>query len=247
MSARPAAIKRRPVKKTGGNTAAVIVAAGSSLRMGDGVKKQFLKVNGIPVLARTMQSFEECRLIGEIIVVAKEEDLLYVSDLAAEYHIRKLTAVVAGGDTRAASARCGFERISARAKYVAIHDGARCLVTPAEIEKVCRAAFRYKAASAATRVSDTVKLATRTAFVDSTLDRNHIYLAATPQIFSANLYRAALTNEAATANLTDDNQLMELLPHRVKLVECSKENIKITYPEDVSLAEFYLDRREGLR
>ena len=131
MATKATAIKRRPAaKKPGGNTAAVIVAAGSSLRMGGKVSKQFMKVNGIPVLARTMQAFEDCKLIGEIIVVAQEEEITHVSDLAARYHISKLTAVIAGGETRALSAQRGFEKISPRAKYVAIHDGARCLITP---------------------------------------------------------------------------------------------------------------------
>lgn len=226
-------------------TAAVIVAAGSSLRMGSGIKKQFLKVNGIPVLARTLQSFESCRLIDEIVVVAKEEDILCVNELALEYRISKLSAVVAGGKTRAASARCGFEQISACAGYVAVHDGARCLVTPEEIERVCLAAYEQKAATAAVSVTDTVKRVDANGFVAETLDRRNIFLAATPQIFSVELYRRAL--EAENTDFTDDNQLIELLPHPVKIVECSRDNIKITYPEDVSLAEFILNRRERLQ
>lgn len=226
-------------------TAAVIVAAGSSLRMGSGIKKQFLKVNGIPVLTRTLQSFESCRLIDEIVVVAKEEDILCVNELAAEYQISKLSAVVAGGKTRAASARCGFEQISTCAGYVAVHDGARCLVTPEEIERVCLAAYEQKAATAAVPVTDTVKRVDANGFVSETLDRRNIFLAATPQIFSVELYRRAL--EAENTDFTDDNQLIELLPHPVKIVECSRDNIKITYPEDVSLAEFILNRRERLQ
>lgn len=226
-------------------TAAVIVAAGSSLRMGNDIKKQFLKVKAVPVLLRTLQSFEACDRIDEIVVVAKEEDVAAVRELAAEYQIAKLTAVVVGGATRAISAKLGFERIDPDMQYVAIHDGARCLVTPEEIERVCLAAYEQGAATAAVPVTDTVKRADESGFIADTLDRRSIFLAATPQIFSVELYRRAL--EAECIDFTDDNQLIELLPHPVKIVECSRDNIKITYPEDVSLAEFILNRREGLQ
>lgn len=226
-------------------TAAVIVAAGSSLRMGAEVSKQFLEVKGVPVLARTLQAFEKCAVINEIVIVTKAEEISSVRALAQDYGIKKLTDVIAGGDTRAASAKNGFARISADAAYVAVHDGARCLITPAEIEQVCRVAYRFEAASAAVAVTDTVKRASADGFVEETLDRRYVYLAATPQVFSTELYRAALATENLEA--TDDNQLIESLPHPIKLVECSKENIKITYPEDIPLAEFFLDRREGAR
>ena len=225
-------------------TAAIIVAAGSSHRMGESVSKQFLEVKGVPVLVRTLQSFEACPEISRIVVVTKESFIPAVLEMAEVYGIQKLTAVVAGGDTRAASARCGFEAIGNDVTHVAIHDGARCLITPKEIAAVCLSAYRHGAATAAIPVTDTVKLATKDGVIATTLDRRRIHLAATPQIFDTELYRKALATGNTEA--TDDNQLVEALPHPVKLVECSRENIKITFPEDIPLAEFYLSRREGL-
>lgn len=231
--------KKRP------HTSAIIVAAGSSTRMGSTVSKQFLEVAGIPVLARTLLAFENTKQIDEIIVVARQSELALVSELATKWRISKLAAVVTGGDTRAASVKNGFLHVHHTAKFVAIHDGARCLVTPEMIEKVCRAAYRHKAATAACTVFDTVKTATRRGFIAKTVDRSSVYLATTPQIFSTNLYRAALETVKNAELLTDDNQLMERLPYPVKLVDCGKDNLKITEPRDMRLAEFILKEREG--
>lgn len=229
--------KKRP------KTAAIIVAAGSSTRMGAEVSKQFLEVSGLPVLARTLLAFEKADVIDEIIVVARGCDLALVADLAQKHGITKLAAVVAGGDTRANSVKNGFLHVHHTAKFVAIHDGARCLVTPDMIDRVCRAAYRHKAATAAYPVIDTVKTATNRGFVAKTIDRRTVFLATTPQVFSANLYRAALETVKSAELLTDDNQLIERLPHPIKLVDCGKENIKITEPGDIPLAEFILEQR----
>ncbi|MBE6554834.1 MAG: 2-C-methyl-D-erythritol 4-phosphate cytidylyltransferase [Ruminococcaceae bacterium] len=223
---------------------AILVAAGSSTRMGTAVSKQFLEVGGIPVLARTMMTFESSPLIGEIIVVARKEDMIEVGALATKHHITKLAAVIEGGDTRALSVRKGFSRVGARFPFVAIHDGARCLVTPEIIEGVCRAAYRHKAATAACRVSDTVKLANSKGFIESTVNRDKVFLATTPQVFDVNLYRGALETVKDFEHLTDDNQLIESLPFAVKLVECDRTNIKITEPSDIRYAEFILGERE---
>ena len=230
--------KRRP------KTAAIVVAAGSSSRMGGAVSKQFLEVAGLPVLTHTLLAFENTDVIDEIVVVARANELATVAELAAKHGITKLAAVVAGGDTRAQSVKNGFLHVHHTAKFVAIHDGARCLVTPDMIERVCRAAYHHKAATAACPVSDTVKTATSRGFVAKTIDRKTVFLATTPQVFSANLYRAALETVKGAELLTDDNQLIERLPHPIKLVDCGKENIKITEPSDIPLAQFILEQRE---
>ena len=231
--------KKRP------HTSAIIVAAGNSTRMGGGVSKQFLLLDGLPVLARTLLAFEGTREIDEIVVVARTEDLGAVSELAAAHGITKLAAVVAGGATRAESVKNGFLHVHHLTKFVAIHDGARCLVTPDMIERVLHAARRHKAATAACTVHDTVKVANRRGFIAKTVDRSTVYLATTPQVFSANLYRAALETVKGAELLTDDNQLIEKLPYPVKLVDCGKDNIKITEPRDLGLATFILKERES--
>ena len=193
-------------------TSAVIVAAGSSSRMGevDGVKKQHIELCGIPVVVRSMQAFEACSMIKEIIVVAREDEISLYDKYKEKYNITKLKHVVAGGNTRQESVLNGVEAISPDAKFIAIHDGARCLVTVKMIEDVCLAAYRYRAATAATAVRDTVKVCDKHGFIDTTIDRDTVWLAQTPQAFYANLYRAAAyvaRDEGFVA--TDDNMLAE--------------------------------------
>ncbi len=225
-------------------TAAIIVAAGDSTRMDKGVSKQLLSVGGIPVLARTLLAFERSGYIDEIIAVTREQDLEAVTAMAERYGIKKPFKVVLGGSSRAESAANGFAAIGDKIKYVAIHDGARCLVTPAMIKKVLRSAYLHKAATAACPVTDTVKIATKHGFIASTTDRSRVFLAQTPQVFHADLYRAALAHSKGL-ELTDDNQLIENIGVPVKLVNTGTENIKITRPEDLEKAEMILKIRES--
>ena len=224
-------------------TAAVIVAAGQSMRM-DGVDKQLTLLAGVPVLVRSMMAFEIASTIDEIVVVTHEDDRALVKTWAEQYKIAKLKAVVTGGETRADSVQRGFARISDTARFVAIHDGARCLITPENIEKVCRAAYRHNAATAAYPATDTVKIADRNGFIVSTPPRKTVWHATTPQVFHTNMYRAALAT-ILMPDATDDSQLIEKLPVPVKLVDCGRQNIKITYPDDLKIAEILLKEREA--
>lgn len=224
-------------------TAAVILAGGSSTRMGEGISKQWLTLDGIPVIARTLMTFEACDLVDEMILVAKEDELPRYESLKARYGLTKLSAVVAGGADRQTSAKNGFYAISKKATFVAIHDGARCLVTDEEIRAVCHAAYSVGAATAAARVSDTVKIA-KDGFIEKTVDRDLVFLAQTPQIFSVNLYHAAVAvAERDGIAVTDDCSLVEHIEHAVKLVPCSPDNIKLTVPEDIARATAILARR----
>lgn len=223
-------------------TTAIIVAAGSSTRMGGATSKQLLKVNGVPVLARTLKAFDECPLVDEIVLVARPEDEETITALQLTYRIKKLTQIVAGGDTRAASVKRGFDAIEKKTKYVAIHDGARCLVTPEMIERVLRAAYKHHAASAVSRVTDTVKLTSKRGLITETVDRDRVLLAGTPQAFRTDLYARALY-AVGSRTFTDDNALMEFIRVPVYPVDCGTENIKITTPEDIGRAEDILARR----
>ena len=225
-------------------TSAIVVAAGNSTRMGGKSSKQLLLLDGRPVLAHTLLAFEASTYIDEIVVVARREDLPAVREIKDRYAITKLTALTCGGATRALSVQKGLSKINPKARYVAIHDGARCLITPAQIDRICRAAYRYRAATAATRVTDTVKLASKCGFIESTLDRDRVVLVQTPQIFHSDLYRAALVYAKDAENVTDDNALIEQLPYPVKLVEIGNDNLKITRPEDLARAEWILQKRE---
>lgn len=227
-------------------TSAVIAAGGHSARMGGDTTKQMMNLIGMPVIAHTLLAFEHAECISEIVVAAKEDEIPLYYEFADKYGITKLSAVTAGGETRQISVYNAFLKTSEKAKFVAFHDGARCLVTPDDIEKVFRAAVKYGAASAAVRAVDTVKIADKNGFIERTEDRNFVYMAQTPQIFGRNLYcAAAVTAREDGFEATDDNSLAERIGYRVKLVECSPENLKITRPDDLKNAErILLERRK---
>ena len=230
------------------STAAVIAAGGDSSRM-NGINKQFSEIDGMPTLARSIQAFENTECIKEIVVVTRKDDIPTVIELCERYSFKKVIAVVPGGSSRQESVWLGFSEISDNTEFVAIHDGARCLVTPEMIENVCREAYIYRAATAANRVSDTVKRTEKGGFVEETLDRNRIWLAQTPQVFDSNLYRAAAYTARESGFIgTDDCSLVENIDFKAtRLVECGRENIKITTPNDLLLARAILSaRKEGM-
>lgn len=227
-------------------TAAVILAGGSGTRMHlrENITKQLLLLDGVPVLIRSAQAFEASEYIDEIVIVAKKEELATVEALVLEYGLKKVARIVSGGETRQVSARRGLEAISAKMKYIAIHDAARCLVTPAMIADVASAAYASRAASAGRACTDTVKRVTREGFITETLDRDTLFLAETPQIFDVSLYRAAAyMAKQREESATDDNMLVERLGQAVKMVDCGNENIKITTATDLYVAEAILRAR----
>ena len=224
-------------------TSAVILAAGNGTRFGGKVKKQFVEVLGVPCVVRTVQAFEDCPLIDEIILVGDPQAL---SEIFSAYSFKKIAKIISGGETRQDSALRGFDCVSDKSRYVAIHDAARCLVTPEIIDRVCAAAVKYSAATAATRCTDTVKISGKNKFVDHTENRDHVWLAQTPQVFLCDLYRAAsYIAEESHIDPTDDNALIENVNHKVRLVECGKYNMKITTPEDLVVACSIFKAREA--
>ena len=226
-------------------TCAIILAAGESSRMGMTTKKPFLLLGGMPVLARTLLAFQNCRNIDEIIVVASRGDEMTCLNICKEYGITKLLRVVTGGATRQKSAMIGLEAVPKKAVYVAIHDGARPLITPMQITDVIFAAQRYRVASAGVISKDSVKLAREKepSVVDKTLDRKLIWLVQTPQVFYKTLYEAvAYSAERDGVTATDDASLAEYYGYPVHMVDTSHKNIKITFPFDISIAEAILSK-----
>ena len=225
-------------------TSAVIVAAGSSTRM-EGGSKQMLPLAGIPVVVHTLRTFAATPCIHEIIVVAKKSEIPLYDELIREYDLKKIAKIIPGGSSRQESVRFGLDAVSEQSKYIAISDGARCLVTEDMITRVCRNAYMHGAATAAVRATDTVKIGDKGAFIESTTERKRTWQAQTPQVFKTNLYRAA-AYVALQKGIegTDDNKLVESLDYPVKLVDCGKENIKITTPLDLYLAEAILRYRK---
>ncbi len=225
-------------------TSAIIAAAGLSERFGGATTKQMTDLCGSPVLLHTLRAFERCECIHEIVIVAKKAEIPFWEMLCKTYDLQKVTKIIPGGLTRQESVLFGLEAVSSKSRYVAIADGARCLITPEQIESVCRAAYKYKAATAAHRATDTVKVADKKGFIDSTLDRETVWLAQTPQVFKTKLYRAAAyTALKKGLVVTDDNGLVEAVRHPIRLVECGPENIKITTATDLIVAEGILKSR----
>lgn len=228
-------------------TSAVICAAGSSTRMEKLMgepRKQFIELDGLPVVVRTLLAYEAADTIHEIIVVAREDELPLYQGFRESYGLTKLTKVIPGGATRQESARLGSDEVDPRCKFVAVGDAARCLTTPEEIQRVCHAAYQHGAASAGIKTADTVKVCDKSGFIESTPDRNYVWLAQTPQVFSITIYRtAAYVCRDEDVEATDDNAMAEYIRVPVKMVACSKENIKITEPSDVTFAEAILAMR----
>ena len=222
---------------------AVVAAAGGSSRMG-GVNKLLLPLEGIPVLARTLRALDEARLVDEIVVAAREEDLLTIGDLCRTYGVTKPVKIVRGGETRAASVLAAAMECREDGAFIAVHDGARPLAEPALIDSVIQLAFRTNAAAAAVPVKDTIKVTAEGKIV-STPDRETLRAVQTPQVFDGALLRAAL--QAAVEGgipVTDDCSAVERMGKEIYLTEGSYENIKITTPEDMALAAAILQRRE---
>lgn len=222
---------------------AVIVAAGSSTRLGQ--DKLLLQLGGVPVLARTLQAFEACAMVDEIIIVTREDRLMEFAALRDAYGITKLTQVVIGGATRAGSSLAGVMAASKKATLIAIHDGARPLVTPELIEAVFRKAEQRQAAAPVLPLKDTVKERSGDMLV-KTPPRETLAAVQTPQAFRAELIRAALT-EAMEKKLaiTDDCSAVEAIGLPVAAVDGDEENIKITTAIDVVIAEEIIRRREA--
>lgn len=227
-------------------TSVVICAAGSSTRMGGDTTKQFLELDGMPIILHTLLAYEATPCIHEIIVVAKADEVDMYESLKETYGLSKLTKVIPGGKTRQESARLGSDEVDKACKYIAIADGARCLITPEEIEKVCHGAYLWGAASAGIPAYDTVKIVDKSSFIEETPDRKMVWLAQTPQVFALSLYRAAAyvcRDEGIEA--TDDNAMAEHIKVPVKMIACSRENIKITEPVDLIFAKAILDARKA--
>ena len=223
---------------------ALVAAAGSSTRMG-GINKLLQPLDGVPVLVRTLTALQRAGRIDEIVVAAREEDVVEISRLCRTYGITKCAKVVRGGESRTHSVLLAALEARPDAELLAVQDGARPLVTPELIDAVAEAAARTAAAAPAVPVKDTVKVVRADGTVDRTLDRDALRAVQTPQIFEASVLKAALQSALeAGAAVTDDCYAVERLGKRVYLVEGDEENLKITTPVDLLLAEAILKDRE---
>ena len=222
---------------------AVILAAGNSTRMGK--DKSVLSLGGIPVIVRAIRAFEQHELVDEIIVVTREEAIQSIADLCVEYKLSKVRKVMAGGETRAESSLAGVSAVDSKAEYIAIHDGARPLVTQKVITDTLYAARDYHAAIPVIPSTDTLRSVSG-GFIGGDVDRDSVIRVQTPQIFDADLIKGALTYAAKKQiPITDDSSAIRLTGFQVRTVEGDVGNIKLTTPEDLPVAEAILREREG--
>ena len=223
--------------------AALVAAAGSSSRMGGG-DKQLLELDGVPVLVRTLLALQNARRVDTIVVAAREEHLVEISRLCKEYGITKCAKVVRGGESRVHSVLLAALE-AGDAELLAVQDGARPLTTPELIDEVIALAERCGAAAPAVAVKDTVKAVNSDDTVERTLDRSTLRAVQTPQVFQADLLKAALQSALESgAEITDDCSAVERLGKTVYLTEGDEANLKITTPTDLILAEALLRARE---
>ena len=223
---------------------AVIVSAGNSTRMG-GINKQFLELDGVPVIVNTITMFQRCNMIDEIIIVTRESEIDAVAKLVEKYDFYKVNNIVAGGETRQLSVYEGVTSTLNITDLVVIHDGARPLVTVKVIEETIKAAAEFGAAATGVKVKDTVKVVDDNDNIIDTPDRTYMRFIQTPQVFDKKLYLDAVNTVENSKDFTDDCKLLEAYGKTIKFVDGDYENIKITTPEDVELAESYFKRRRG--
>jgi 2-C-methyl-D-erythritol 4-phosphate cytidylyltransferase len=226
-------------------TVAIIPAAGAGVRMGSDRRKQFLDLNGKPILAVTLEIFEACPLIDHIILVAPAADLDFCrSEIVTKYGFQKVQKVVAGGDRRQDSVRLGIAAIEGTCQWVLIHDAVRPLINLPFIMDVIKAAQEYRAVITALPLKETIKETDDRGTVLRTLERNRLRLVQTPQIFRYADIRLAHQKalQEQWGHAPDDAFLVETLGIPVQVIKGLEENIKITTPHDLELAKVLLSR-----
>lgn len=216
-------------------TSAVIAAAGSGTRMKSDISKQFIMLGDKPVLANTLLAFDSATEIDEVVIVTRESDIPAVTELVQEYEIQKVTAVISGGETRQKSVYLGLLR--AAGDLVLVHDGARPFITPNQINSVAEALYENDAAALGIPVTDTLKSADGNKYITGTVDRSTLYSIQTPQGFKSDVIRRAhKTADENNLSVTDDCALCESLGIKIKIIDGSPANIKITSPDDLKIA-----------
>lgn len=238
-----------------GKTCAIVLAGGSGSRMQARTKKQFMEVDGVPLLWYSLQVFQSCLVVDEVILVASEEDLDHCRlDIVAHYGFSKVKQVVEGGKERYHSVFAGLSAVTPDTSYVLIHDSARPFVTEEIIRRSLEDVQKYGASIVAMPVKDTIKICDKEQMVTQTPDRTHTWLMQTPQVFSYSLvkkaYEKLMESEKTLIqkgiHITDDAMVVETFfpAQKIHLVEGSYENFKVTTPEDLLFAQVYGKRRQ---
>ncbi len=226
----------------------IIAAAGMSNRMGSKINKQFIWIEGKPILAHTIEKFEKCRYVDEIIIVTKEEEIEYCrKEIVKKYKFKKINKIVRGGKERQHSVYNGILALDKKTDIVLTHDGARPFVEIKNIEDGIKGVVDFGPCVIGVPVTDTIKVVGEDKKVESTPKRSSLWAAQTPQCFPKNIlvdsYRKAI-KEGYLA--TDDSSIVENGGYDVKMVMGNYKNIKITTPEDIIVAESLFKDKESL-
>ena len=220
----------------------IIAAAGMSNRMGSKINKQFIAIGGKPILAHTIEKFEKSRYIDEIILVAKEEEIEYCrKEIIRKYKFNKVSNIIRGGKERQDSVYNGILALNEISNIILTHDGARPFVKIENIEDGIKGAVDYGACVIGVPVKDTIKIVEEENNIDNTPKRSLLWATQTPQCFLKNVLIDGYEKAIEVGYLgTDDSSLVERIGYNVKMIMGSYENIKITTPEDIILAESLL-------
>ena len=222
------------MKKTCLKATAIIVAGGTGSRMGSEIPKQFLEVLGKPVISYTLNAFSKCDEITDIIIVTLPEYLMYCKDIVDTFGFKKVRTIVPGGCNRCESVRNGLKEVKDDCEIVAVHDGVRPMIEPKVISNAIITASEYGCAAVGVKMKDTIKVADNNGFISHTADRDMLWQIQTPQVFKKDIINALyedFSNDSIVA--TDDCFLAEQAGYKIKIVEGSYENIKITTPQDI--------------
>ncbi len=223
-------------------TAVIIAAAGSGARLGLRTKKPFILLKGHPLVSYTLRAFEDAEDIDAIVVAGEAVCINRLQAVVKKYRIKKVIDIVPGGDTRQESVRNALRRVPSDYGTILIHDGGRPFVDKGIISRCITAAKRYGAAIAAIPANDTIKFVYCNNIIKNTMDRSKLFRAQTPQAFKREIIEKAFSRKDI-AKATDDSMLVEALGGRVRVVEGSYKNIKVTTREDLMVAGVLLSRR----
>jgi 2-C-methyl-D-erythritol 4-phosphate cytidylyltransferase len=232
--------------------AAILPAAGLGTRMGAETPKQFLELEGVPLVILSLRRIASCELVTDIIVATRTDGVAKLEQRIASEKLKQSVRVVRGGDTRQESVARALEEVPSDAELVVVHDAVRPFVTREQITRVIEEARRCKAAILGIPAMDTVKEVKRAslpedvALITATIPRERVVLAQTPQVFATKLLKEAYARaQADGVSASDEAGLVERLGHDVHVVLGSERNIKITKPSDMELAHFLLERERA--
>lgn len=219
---------------------AIIVAAGSGARFGADIPKQFIEILGKPLLIHTLLRFENCNAIDQIILVLSESAIDGFAEIVSKFQVMKISKIVSGGETRAESVFNGLNALTGgETEIVAVHDGARPLVSCQEITETIRLATETGAACLVGKVNDTIKDVS-SGKISATVNRDNLRRALTPQCFRVEILKRAFENADLTSAATDECFLVEKFGVEIAFIDGSARNIKVTTQDDLKIAELFL-------